>query len=87
MEPMLLQLAEDEGMEWARQRLAALLLTGRSPAGGWPGTLSEARLRIDARLGAAFHRLTAAESGEIVRVAYRAAQKYWIARAARDPMI
>lgn len=87
MEPALRQAAEDEGMEWARQRLASLQLAGRNAAGGWPGTMSEARLRIDTRLGVSFHRLSAAESGEVVRVTYRAAQKYWIARATREPMI
>lgn len=87
VEPALRQVAEDEGTEWARQRIDSLRLAGRAAAGGWPGTVSEARVRIDARLGVSFHRLSAAVSGEVVRVAYRAAQKYWVARASREPMI
>jgi hypothetical protein len=38
--------ADDAGTSWAMGWADALLLEGRAVAGGWPGTMSEARARV-----------------------------------------
>ena len=60
---------------------------GRPMAGGWPGTLSEARARILARvskeLGPAWS-LSEAELAALAQTAFVTARAGWIARAVPD---
>lgn len=78
------------GASWAQTVLAETRQEGRSIAGGWPGTLPEAR----ALVGLEFHRevggralgmLCPSELSTAVSIAYERAKRDWsaAARAAR----
>lgn len=72
--------ALSEGNEWAEWWRSELERQGRRPAGGWPGTLSEARRRIAVRLMADFGRTFAATADELdhaTHSAYAAAKRSW----------
>lgn len=77
------------GEAWARGWLDELLLEGRSPSGGWPGTISQARARVRASFARelAQARLAAAEVPELedgVRAAYARAREVWLMSARAD---
>jgi hypothetical protein len=81
--------AIDAGRKWAAALRRELAEEGRPVAGGWPGTLSEARSRAAARckleLAALAH--ATASSGELDQAARRlnaAARRDWLAKAERE---
>ena len=81
-------LAQAAGTEWAAQEVTTLIDAGRAVVGGWPGTLSEARARVDARLatqGAPGLSVGAPARESLARRAYDAARGAWAARAQREP--
>jgi hypothetical protein len=74
------------GQTWAEERRAELQREGRPAAGGWPGTLREARLRVERLLlGKLSPRSLAAVTGdereEAARAAYASARVEWCRRA------
>lgn len=69
--------AVDAGREWAAAVRSLLLGEGRSPAGGWPGTLTEARQRLAGAIGAADGR-SHREIDRLARVLYSAAREQWL---------
>ena len=78
--------ATDAGEQWARARIADLRAERRAAAGGWPGTLSEARaisrsfaLRPFAK--SSLSPPTAEELELVARKAYACARSAWQARA------
>lgn len=79
------ELAENEGTSWATSALASLSRDGRDAIGGWPGTMSEARLRIGSRLAPFRAAMSQPAGEELARVAYHAARRYWQSHALREP--
>lgn len=78
------------GVEWALTLCETTRKEGRLVAGGWPGTLPEARLLVGSRLNdhlAARHLepLSESELGAATNVAYARARQEWldVARALR----
>lgn len=70
---------------WARRRMDEVRAEGRAVAGGWPGTMREARGCV--RMELAREGLLPASYEEIERVARRAytrARDVWLASATRD---
>ncbi len=81
--------ARSAGEDWAHAFVAELGAEGRSAAGGWPGTLSEARARVWPRLASALasERLQPAIHTEVdgaARTAYARARAVWAALAKAD---
>jgi len=66
--------AVDAGKAWAGAVRQELEDEGRTVAGGWPGTMTEARARAS-QLGAAG--LSAAERTRLARILYAAAKDTW----------
>jgi len=70
-------IATTAGLEWAAEAVVSLLAADRVVAGGWPGTVSEARARLDA----VWHMLAlqpdARTREHLVRHAYDAARSAW----------
>lgn len=78
-----LELAVDAaGVAWAAGFADALGKEGRAVAGGWPGTLSEARARVSQ---CAAGRVTPDELDQLTRRAYDAAKREWLERAGPTP--
>jgi hypothetical protein len=86
------QAALDTAKAWADSRIDQIRAEGREVAGGWPGTLSEARhyLRASlARKGVAL--VTHDELEQAARTTYARARSTWLANAesedesGRDP--
>jgi hypothetical protein len=77
------------GRDWATEAVAALLESGRPVAGGWPGTLSEARVRFDTALtlASSVARLLDRDRESFARRTYHAARGAWAARAVREPAL
>ncbi len=71
--------AVELGRRWARTLVAALRADGRRAAGGWPGTLSEARSRADALLGSARFAARNDACEAVARFLYAAARSDWLA--------
>lgn len=75
------------GEAWAAERASATRDEGRLVAGGWPGTLSEARYRVVAcaveQLGSS-SRITPEELDLLARRAYDVARTTWLARTEAD---
>ena len=75
------------GRTWAEEQRAALHREGRAASGGWPGTLREARLRVERLLQQAklsprnLALVTAEEREEAARAAYASARVEWCRRA------
>ena len=74
------------GQTWAEECRAELLREGRPAAGGWPGTLREARVRVERLLlGKLSPRHLAAVTGDerevAARAAYASARVEWCRRA------
>jgi hypothetical protein len=83
----LTRLADDAGRGWATSWCDDLHKQGRVAAGGWPGTITEARARLLARLNGEKGLglpLAAAEVDALTKAAYVAAKNEWRARAVRD---
>jgi hypothetical protein len=77
------------GETWARGWLAELGSEGRSAAGGWPGTITQARSRVRAAVTAElararFQPAAADEVDRIARAAYARAREVWLASAKAD---
>jgi hypothetical protein len=80
---------EAVGLAWARRCRADLLEAHRPAAGGWPGTLSEARAVVASHLAAELkgfgrERPTDAEREQIARVAYGSARRDWLEHRCKD---
>lgn len=78
------------GMEWAKAWREELHRQGRPAAGAWPGTMSEARARVDQFIVPELVRrgmrsASDEERAEAVRVAYNAAKVHWNEHRDRDP--
>ena len=77
------------GETWARGWLAELGSEGRSAAGGWPGTITQARSRVRAVVTAElararFQPAAADEVDRTARAAYARAREVWLASAKAD---
>jgi hypothetical protein len=81
-------IADDAGRSWAFNYADALVADGRDIAGGWPGTLGEARARI---AGASRNRpfagfvLTETNLESLARRTYLAAKAAWHSRTVPAP--
>jgi hypothetical protein len=86
-EALLEAAAQSEGTAWSTWWLCELRRQNRPIAGGWPGTLSEARRRMSRRiateLGPRFS-LTHAELDQVARRAYDHARRDWNLNSERD---
>lgn len=69
---------------WARRRMADVRAEGRSIAGGWPGTRSEARRIVAEQVAASGSRPSHDEIEHLVTRAYSRARETWLAGAADD---
>ncbi len=79
-------LAEDVGRAWAASLVDSVRAQARDVAGGWPGTMTEARSHILAALGARA-RVPSFSRGDLLALssaAYRAAQVHWRNAAVPD---
>jgi hypothetical protein len=77
------------GVDWARAYRDELRGQGRAAAGAWPGTISEARARVEFRLSLEASRrgwsgIADAERAELSRVVYAAAKNFWNEHRDRD---
>lgn len=75
------------GEAWASERARSVQHEGRLVAGGWPGTLSEARHRVVAcaveRFGPSA-RISREELDSLARRAYDKARTAWLSRTESD---
>ena len=74
------------GQTWAEEWRADLRREGRPAAGGWPGTLREARVRVERFLLSEMSRrkmaaVTEAEREVAARAAYASARHEWCRQA------
>ena len=78
---------EAAGHAWAIEWADALRREGRAVAGGWPGTLSEARVRVVAcaRQAGRQRTTTHAELERLTKKAYEAARTSWLSRCEPEP--
>lgn len=77
--------AMDTATAWAHQRMDGLRAEGREVAGGWPGTLSEARHFLRATLTqAGLLSITHQELELTARTVYARARSMWLSRAQRE---
>jgi hypothetical protein len=72
------------GARWAQGFCEEMRLSGRPVAGGWPGTLPEARARVVAYFGRELARrrlplLTPDEVGWTTHTTYQKAKRDWLA--------
>jgi hypothetical protein len=78
-------LAAAEGTAWAARSCDELRRQGRSIAGGWPGTLSQARLRLamcmNGRSAKPIGALSAVDLDWLAWTLYLSAKSEWLARA------
>lgn len=86
---MLEKIATTLGLDWARAYRDDLRGQGRAAAGAWPGTISEARARVEFRIAIEASRrgwsgIADAERSELARVAYAAAKNFWNEHRDRD---
>jgi hypothetical protein len=80
--------ADDAGKSWALGWADALLAEGRPVAGGWPGTMSEARARVvNCARAASYKGLLLSESSldALSRRAYLTAKAAWHTRTGPTP--
>lgn len=70
--------AEKNGHAWAESVQARLQSEGRRVAGGWPGTLSEARARVERLLDSTAKSCSPHERERLARVLYGAARAFWL---------
>lgn len=71
---LLAERASRIGEAWAKECLRELRAHARAPAGGWPGTMSEARSRVVTQLPIA---LAPERLEELARVVNLAARRGW----------
>ena len=76
--------AERAGRLWADEVRGAIRLEGRAAAGGWPGTLTEARSRVMAVLRGRLP-AEAEELDRLTRLLYSAARRHWLADRDASP--
>ena len=69
------------GAAWAHEMVRTLRDHGREIIGAWPGTISEAKMRVLAHLNTVDLQVLAA----LARVATDAARREWLNAAERDP--
>jgi hypothetical protein len=79
---LLEQSAIDLGLRWAKQQRQELHREGRPAAGGWPGTLREARTRVEQDILPKVARrvmapVTREERERAARTAYASARSEW----------
>ncbi len=77
------------GEDWARARVAQLGSEGRSAAGGWPGTITEARSRVRSLVASElarerFQPAAVEEVDRAARAAYSRARAVWATLAKAD---
>ena len=76
------------GRAWAASCSERLRREGRRAAGGWPGTLSEARTQLAAHVLAHLGPevvLSYDDIERLVKAIYSAARGGWLSKASRDP--
>jgi hypothetical protein len=78
--------AQTIGEQWARGWRDELHSTNRRVAGGWPGTMTEARARARSHLGATLSRqrlgeLSVTELEQAARATYARARATWLSFA------
>jgi len=71
-----------DGREWADGLRDSLVREGRPVAGGWPGTVSEARTRVASVIAGVA--LSREQHGHLTRVLYEAAKGKWLSRRVRE---
>lgn len=75
--------ARAEGFAWVSSSCEELRQQGRPIAGGWPGTLSQARLRVRACVTGGGPKVTALSRDDVdwlARTVYLTAKAEWLAR-------
>ncbi len=76
------QAAERGGALWAQEQIAALSAQRRLVAGGFPGTMTEARARVLASLGreraSSWRSTSVADQARAVKLFYAAARRVWL---------
>lgn len=74
------------GERWADGWCESLRRQGRRPAGGWPGTVSEARALVVAHFSTALrgHGLTHEELESVTKTSYARAKHRWLALGALE---
>ena len=80
--PTLEPIAIAVGAAWAQEIVRALRDDHREIIGAWPGTITEAKMRVRARLD---YLLDLDVLAELARVATVAARREWLNVAERDP--
>jgi hypothetical protein len=77
--------ALDTATAWAHRRIDELRAEGREVAGGWPGTLSEARHFARASLArSGLGGITHEELEQVARATYARARSTWLASAGSE---
>lgn len=74
--------AAASGRGWASRILSGVATAGRAAAGGWPGTLSEARVLAWSIEGAGA--LPPSQVEALARAVYAAARAEWLVHAERE---
>jgi hypothetical protein len=72
------------GESWALEAAAHLREEERAVAGGWPGTLSEARARVAELVRGSIGAYTPDVFERLTRLAYATARKAWAAQAVAE---
>jgi hypothetical protein len=70
---------------WARRCMVDIRAQGRTVAGGWPGTRSEARLLVSQEVALSGSRPSHDELEQLVTDAYARARDTWLASTLREP--
>ena len=70
------------GEAWAHEMVRALRDDEREIIGAWPGTITEAKMRVLVHLN---HRLDVEVLADLARAATVAARREWLNLAERDP--
>jgi hypothetical protein len=77
--------ALDTAKAWADSRICELRAEGREVAGGWPGTLSEARHFVRASLARrGLSSISHDELEQAARATYASARSTWLANAQNE---
>jgi hypothetical protein len=81
---LLARTADHAARVWADHCMNAIRAEGRALAGGWPGTISEARGWSSAELAGHGLHATHDELDWLARTTYARAREVWLAGAASD---
>ena len=73
--------ARQQGRAWAGTVRRSIEESGRRIEGGWPGTLTEARARLELPSSAA---VAPAQIAHLARVLYGAARESWLSGASAE---